>query len=827
MAAAKDPAGPERGGGLRALLAAAAIVAVGLGVAAAAVQWLAADAASDSAERLDRLAARVGRTIEQRFATPVYGLRGLRAAFAAQGDMSRSQFRDWVAARDLPAEFPGVRAFGYAEQVYRWATIRFVERTRRDGVPDFEIRTQGDAPELYVVKYIEPFTGFAPVLGTDIGAEATRRTAIDAAIETGGPALTAPLGLMGMGGQPTPGFLLMLAVYEGGTVPDTVAGRREKTQGILYAPFLVDDMIGAAAAAADGLVEFDLFDGLPDGSIRPFSSFRVPGSAVPVSAAEPAVRPTFFVPLVFANRLIVMRAWGAPQWNAGIDRTTPVAVGAGIGALSLCVAFVVWLAMTGRARALALARRMTVELDRLAKVAERTTNGVIITGPDRRIAWVNDGFTRLTGFSAAEAIGRKPRELVQFEGTSTERDDEMRRCLEERRPFRGEIRNRAKDGRVYWVDLEIRPMLDQAGELTGYMAIQSDVTERRDAFEKLERHDAELQKALVEGEEARWRAEAQAGELAALAEQLSGERQRSELAHRRLKEGIESLSDGFCLYDPDERIVLLNSRYSETYGSFADLIVPGTSYEFVVRLGLECGLYPAAAGRENDFVREHLESFRNPGQAYEVRGPDGRWNRIEKKRTQSGHTIIFRVDITELKAREASLASLNVELERLATTDPLTGAPNRRSLVERGNGELVRLKRYAGTCAFLALDIDHFKRVNDTYGHAAGDRVLVEFARRVRAVMRESDMFGRIGGEEFAVLLPGTDLAGARLFAGRLLDAVRATPIDWDGHAIAVTTSVGISMIVPADADISAAQGRADDALYRAKHAGRDRYEVA
>jgi CHASE1-domain containing sensor protein len=126
MAASNDPAGLDRGSGLRATFAALAIVAAGLAVVAACAQWLVAEAASDSAERLDRLAARVGRTIEQRFATPVYGLRGLRASMAAHGDMSRSQFRDWVSARDLPAEFPGVRAFAYAEQVYRWSTIRFV-----------------------------------------------------------------------------------------------------------------------------------------------------------------------------------------------------------------------------------------------------------------------------------------------------------------------------------------------------------------------------------------------------------------------------------------------------------------------------------------------------------------------------------------------------------------------------------------------------------------------------------------------------------------------------------------------------------------------------
>lgn len=812
---------------IQALVVAALIFMTGLGAAWTAMRWVEAEIAAESTERLDRQAGRVRNTIEQQFGLPVYGLRGLRATFAMEGDLTRAQFQAWVASRDLSGEFPGVRAFAYAERVYRWATVRFVERARRDGAPNFEIRSEGDAPDLYVIKFIEPFQAYAPVIGLDIGGEAVRRSAIEAAVETGEAALSGPIGLRGIDGQPTPGHFIVLAVYEGGVVPKTVAERRAAARGVVYAPLVSEDLFAAAAAASDGLVEFDVYDGLPDDTLEPYFRFRAPGSTVPSTGAPPPVRPSFFLPIVVANRLIVLRAWGAPRWLEGIDRTTPKVVGVGVAAAGLGLAVVVWLLVTGRARALALARAMTADLDRLAKVAERTTNGVIITGPDRRIVWVNDGFTRLTGFTAEEAIGRKPRELVQFEGTSTDRDEEIRRCLAEHRPFRGEIRNRAKDGRIYWVDLEIRPMLDHTGAFVGYMAIQTDVTERREAFEQLEAREAELNRAFVDVEEARIRAEVQAMEMTALAEQLAGERQRSDLAHRRLKEAIDSLSDAFCLYDPDERIVMLNPEYSKTYGEHADKVVPGTSYETVVRLGIARGLYPAAAGRVEAFVREHVAEFHNPPPPYEVKSPDGRWYRIDKRLTPSGHMISFRLDISELKAKEAALAKLNAELERLATTDPLTGVPNRRALMERGNAELVRLRRYAGKCAFVALDIDHFKRVNDTYGHAAGDAVLVEFARRVRACLRESDMFGRVGGEEFAVLAPETDADGARLLADRLLEFVRMTPIVWEGRAISITTSAGIAMLDPADADLSAAQGRADDALYRAKHAGRNRFEFA
>ena len=807
-------------------VAAAVIALCGIGVAAWTAQKLDEAIVEESTDQFEQVAGRIRNTIEQRFRTPVYGLRGLRSAFAASGEVTREQFRTMVAARDLAVEFPGVRAFGYAEQVFRWGTVRFLERTRRDGAPDFAIRSQGDAPDMYVVKYIEPQNSFAPILGVDIGAEIVRRTAIDAAIETGEAALTAPIGLMGMGGQRVPGFLIVLAVYEGGKVPATVAERRAAVRGVLYAPLTIEELVGEVASASGQLVEFDLFDGLPDGTIEPFFSFRPPESTVPVQAMAPPVSPTAFLPVVIANRLVAVRAWPSQRWLAGVDHSTPLAAGAGIAAFSVALAFSVWLLATGRARAVALARSMTADLDRLAAVAQRTTNGVIIANRERRIVWVNDGFTRLTGYSAAEAIGRKPRELVQFEGTSTENDAEMRRCLEERRPFRGEIHNRAKDGRLYWVDLEIRPMFDAAGGLTGFMAIQSDVTERLEAYERLEAQQAELRTALVDAQEARERTELQATEMAALAEQLSGERRQTELSRQRLAEAIESLSDAFCLYDPEGRVVMFNEKYLEPYGRLADLIVPGVGCELVFRIGLEAGLYPEAAGREDEFVRERVASFSEELAPREAAAPGGKWYRIARLRTPSGHTITSRVDITELKTKEAALAKLNVELERLATTDVLTGVPNRRSLIERGEAELARLRRYDGTTAFLALDIDHFKRVNDTHGHAAGDRVLVEFAARVRACLRETDIFGRIGGEEFAIVAPNTDVAGARLLGERLLEFVRQQPVEYEGTPIRITTSVGISMLGRNDADLAAAQGRADQALYSAKRNGRNRLEV-
>ena len=123
----------------------------------------------------------------------------------------------------------------------------------------------------------------------------------------------------------------------------------------------------------------------------------------------------------------------------------------------------------------------------------------------------------------------------------------------------------------------------------------------------------------------------------------------------------------------------------------------------------------------------------------------------------------------------------------------------------------------------LVIDLDHFKRVNDTHGHAAGDEVLLQTSRRLAAMARETDTVARVGGEEFLLLLPGTQRDGARQVAQRLLAQLREHPMLFAGSPIPITASVGVSQVEAGDADAAAVLARADQALYRAKEQGRDR----
>lgn len=172
-------------------------------------------------------------------------------------------------------------------------------------------------------------------------------------------------------------------------------------------------------------------------------------------------------------------------------------------------------------------------------------------------------------------------------------------------------------------------------------------------------------------------------------------------------------------------------------------------------------------------------------------------------------------DISERKRMEN-------ELRNLAITDSLTGAKNRRYFMNRGKEELARCLRYGPPLCLLLLDIDHFKQVNDTYGHDAGDEVLKSLTQKCRMVLRETDLFARLGGEEFAALLMQTSQQDALLTAERLRSAIQQMPLPQISATFSITISIGVALFDGSDGSIEELMKRADQAMYRAKQSGRN-----
>lgn len=185
--------------------------------------------------------------------------------------------------------------------------------------------------------------------------------------------------------------------------------------------------------------------------------------------------------------------------------------------------------------------------------------------------------------------------------------------------------------------------------------------------------------------------------------------------------------------------------------------------------------------------------------------------------------------VTVVRQAETAIDNvvLHEEAERLSITDGLTGVWNRRHLDMRAGEELRRARRFGEPFALVLLDVDNFKSVNDTYGHAAGDAVLVELAGRLTAAVREVDTVARWGGEEFCLLLPRTDVEGAAQLAEKVRHTIASSPFSTEAAMLDVTVSAGVACHPAHGSKVPALMAAVDAALYRAKGAGKNRVEVA
>lgn len=180
----------------------------------------------------------------------------------------------------------------------------------------------------------------------------------------------------------------------------------------------------------------------------------------------------------------------------------------------------------------------------------------------------------------------------------------------------------------------------------------------------------------------------------------------------------------------------------------------------------------------------------------------------------------------EVKERTHALEMSNAELTRMASTDYLTNIRNRRSFYEFSQNFFTLAKRNSKELFILNMDLDYFKKINDTYGHQAGDEVLKQFAINTQKQLRESDIFGRVGGEEFSICIYDTSLDTAKKIAQRIINTIADIVISYEGKKIVFTVSMGIAAIKISDSNIDEIIQRADSALYKSKENGRNKFTI-
>jgi diguanylate cyclase (GGDEF)-like protein/PAS domain S-box-containing protein len=285
---------------------------------------------------------------------------------------------------------------------------------------------------------------------------------------------------------------------------------------------------------------------------------------------------------------------------------------------------------------------------------------------------------------------------------------------------------------------------------------------------------------------------------------------------------LGSVNAALWAFDWDEqRMIYVSPAYEQIFGRSAALLLADYGE-------WRNSIYPDDLDYAAESMAKVLQSGAVESREYRIIRADGQLRWLSDKcfvsprqGSATGRVVVgIAEDITEKKRLEG-------ELHRLATTDVLTQSSNRRHFFECARREFEHARRYGSPLAFLLLDIDDFKKINDQHGHQFGDQVLQGLAQCGAKALRRGDLFGRIGGEEFAALFPGCEQAVALQVAERLQREVHRLQFHREGASFGITVSQGLTILRADDANLEALYARADAAMYLAKRRGKDQIVLA
>lgn len=421
-------------------------------------------------------------------------------------------------------------------------------------------------------------------------------------------------------------------------------------------------------------------------------------------------------------------------------------------------------------------------------------------GPDGKLIWINPRVTEMFGYTPEECLA-----TADFPAPFISEPDVIRTMRQIRRALRGnsgqdyEFRVRRKNGTEFWTAADWRPIYDAQEQYLGIRISIRDITQRKQAEQRLEATVMELREAQSVQEEYLTRAQNE---------------------HARLSALLAAMDIGILFVSPDQKVVYSNPAFTRTWALAPGTRLIGCDPQAVLANS------PCTLARPEEQAR-HLVQQPPAGEvlgAVEIQLADGRLIMQQVHAVEDvygrpvGHLWLFE-DVT----RERQTAD---QLVYLAERDSLTGLYNRH----RFNEELARMiadaQRHRSRVALLFFDLDDFKYINDTFGHRAGDAMLIRVAGEVGGQVRRNEIFSRLGGDEFAILVPDISDEMLKVLAERITRSISLVRFQFEGQSLRLTSSLGIAVYPDHAQTAEDLISRADTAMYQAKEAGKSGWRI-
>ena len=829
------PAAPRRAWATR--WAAAGLLLV-LGTGASLWAWQkSADRLAEQADvEFDRYSQLSFENISQRVQHQFDLLASFQALFRASSDVSRAEFHRLFEDSQVKSRFPGLAAIHYSRLVSAAQRAAYEDSVRQDrslqpdGYPGFTVHPPGLRPDYLPIEFNEPMAGNEKAFGYDIAAEPDRREVLARARDSGQPQASAPLTLLQQG----PGVLVRLPVYRRGAPQDSVAQRQAALVGVVSAVLRVDEMLrDTLPVQRQAPYQVTVSDQGPVGSpgAGPAPAGPVLTTLVTRQRFDAAARPDAGPPRAEDRRThalaVAGRAWTVEVARQPVNHARAafalLVLGSGL-AITLLLALVAGRLSRQQQRiqrlALAMSAQARSNAERLHAVFNSTADAIITIDRHGNMLSVNQAAQRIFGHPAERMEGHSLSLLMPLGGAArhsqwlapaAETVAGMDAAATEPRPDadppsspaapaqpQRRLQARRADGTLFPIELRVSQMVvDGQRQFVGLLR---DLTDAQAALDRIDASAQALQAANALRE-----AVFEHAAFALIVTDAHGLVQAMNPAAERLLDCHAGDEVG-----------------RSTLGSF----LSGADLD-TLRHMLDQHQQVAAAARQGGAVGALPSHQRSIERCLHCRRRDG--GRVPVTITLSalhdgagaisGYLAIV-CDITERQR-------LAEQMSHLAYHDGLTGLPNRTRLEDQLQQAIAQARRSGAPLALLFIDLDRFKPINDQHGHAVGDQVLCEVARRLQLGLRSSDTAARLGGDEFVVLLSTLAQADDCLLVADKLLLSLAEPMRVGAHDLQVGASIGVAHFPESGADAAALLRSADAAMYQAKLAGRSTLRLA